>query len=34
MKLGAIRVGTEVDPGGRGENHVFRLESSRAPLQR
>ncbi len=34
MKLGAVRVGTEVDPGGRGENHVFRLESSRATIQR
>jgi len=27
-KLGAIRVGTEIDPRGRGENCVFRLESS------
>lgn len=25
-KLGAIRVGAEVDPDGRGENHVFRLD--------
>jgi hypothetical protein len=24
-KLGAVRVGTEVDPHGRGENLVFRL---------
>lgn len=24
-KLGAVRVGTEVDPHGRGENNVFRL---------
>ena len=24
-KLGARRVGTEIDPEGRGENHVFRL---------
>lgn len=25
VKLGAVRAGTEVDPHGRGENHVFRL---------
>jgi len=29
-KLGAIRVGTEVDPYGRGENHIFRLDRSGA----
>jgi len=29
-KLGAIRVGTEVVPYGRGENYVFRLEPSGA----
>lgn len=28
-KLGAARVGTEVDPHGRGENYIFRLEASR-----
>ena len=27
-KLGAVRVGTEVDPQGRGENYVFCLEAS------
>lgn len=26
-KLGAVRVGTEIDPYGRGENYVFRLEA-------
>jgi RimJ/RimL family protein N-acetyltransferase len=26
-KLGAVRVGTEIDPHGRGENHAFRLEA-------
>ncbi|HKY13901.1 MAG TPA: GNAT family N-acetyltransferase [Microthrixaceae bacterium] len=31
-KLGATRVGTEEDPHGRGENHVFRLESAEATL--
>jgi RimJ/RimL family protein N-acetyltransferase len=29
-KLGATRVGKEIDSHGRGENYVFRLESSRA----
>lgn len=28
-KLGAVRVGTEADPHGRGDNVVFRLEKSR-----
>ncbi len=28
-KLGAVRVGTEVDPHGRGENYVFRLGAPR-----
>ena len=32
-KLGAVRVGTEVDPYGRGENHVFRLGPSRATIR-
>jgi len=27
-KLGAVRVGTEVDPGGRGQNVVFHLDAS------
>ena len=27
-KLGAVRVRTEADPEGRGENHVYRLEAS------
>jgi RimJ/RimL family protein N-acetyltransferase len=27
-KLGAARVGTEIDPLGRGENCIFRLEAS------
>lgn len=31
-KLGAIRVGTEIDPHGRGENYVFRLQSSRTTI--
>ena len=29
-KLGAARVGTEVDQRGRGENYILRLEASRA----
>ena len=32
-KLGAIRVGTEIDPHGRGENHVFRLGASQATIE-
>jgi RimJ/RimL family protein N-acetyltransferase len=28
-KLGAVLVGTEVDPQGRGENYIFRLEAPR-----
>ena len=32
-KLGAVRVGTEIDPFGRGENIVFRLESSEATIR-
>lgn len=31
-KLGAIRVGMETDPHGRGENCVFRLQSSRSRI--
>lgn len=31
-KLGAIRVRAETDPYGRGENYVFRLESSQATI--
>jgi RimJ/RimL family protein N-acetyltransferase len=30
-KLGATRAGTEPDPEGRGENHVFRLEAPERP---
>jgi len=30
-KLGAVRVGTEIDALGRGENYVFRLEASHHP---
>ena len=33
-KLGATRVGTETDSQGRGENHVFRLDSSQASIHR
>lgn len=33
-KLGATRVATEIDPHGRGENHVFRLEAPPRPPRR
>ena len=32
-KLGATRVGTEIDPHGRGENYVFRLERPQATIR-